>query len=477
MKAHSFAVFVFSAALSFYSAEMPAAHALQSTLEDQKGVELTVYNSNLGLVKDLRTVNLPKGEGELRFMDVASNINPVTVAVKSLTAASEFSVLDQNYEYDLMNDDAILNKYVGKKVKLLNWDQNFNKKETVEATLLSNNGGQVYQIGNEIYLGYPGTRILPSLPENLIAKPTLTWNFLNKSAKPHQLEVSYLTGGIGWKADYIVTLGKDDTSLDLSGWVSIDNQSGAAYKNARLKLVAGDVNRVQENYGMPRMMAMKGAVAMDMAVPQFEEKTFFEYHIYDLQRKVTVKDRQTKQISLLEAQGVSAQKEMLIYGSSNYYMYGMPGQTQKQDVNVFIKFKNSKENRAGMPLPEGILRVYKKDSDGSLQFVGEDRIDHTPKNEEVRIKIGKAFDVTSHRRQLDYARLSDRVHESEWEVIVRNHKQEEVSVSLLEPIHAEWKVIKNSHPYQKADAGTLRFDLKIPKDGEVKLTYRVRVTA
>lgn len=408
-------------------------------------------------------------------MDVASSINPVTVHVKSLTAPSDFFVLDQNYEYDLMSEDAILNKYLGKKIKLQQWGQDLAKKETVDATLLSNNGGQIYQVGNEIYLGHPGTKILPSLPENLVAKPTLTWNFMNKSAKPQQLEVSYLTGGIGWKADYIVTLAKDDAALDLSGWVSIDNQSGAAYKNARLKLIAGEVNRVQESYPAPKMMMMRGAVA-DMAAQQFEEKAFFEYHIYDLQRKVTVKDRQTKQINLLEAQGVSAQKEMLVYGTSNYYLYGMPGQAQKQDVNVYIKFKNSKENRAGMPLPEGTLRVYKKDTDGSLQFVGEDRIEHTPKDEEVRVKIGKAFDVVAERKQTNYERISDRIHESEWEVVIRNHKQEEVTIGILEPLYGDWKVLKNSHPYQKLDAGTLRFDVKAGKDQEVKLTYRIRVT-
>lgn len=462
-------------ALLVFSPLNASAAVTQSVIEDQQSVELTVYNSNLGLVKDVRTVNAPKGEGELRFMDVASNINPVTVHVKSLTAPSDFFVLDQNYEYDLMSEDAILNKYLGKKIKLQQWGQDLAKKETVDATLLSNNGGQIYQVGNEIYLGHPGTKILPSLPENLVAKPTLTWNFSNKSTKPQQLEVSYLTGGIGWKADYIVTLAKDDASLDLSGWVSIDNQSGAAYKNARLKLIAGEVNRVQEAYPAPKMMMMRGAVA-DMAAQQFEEKSFFEYHIYDLQRKVTVKDRQTKQINLLEAQGVSAQKEMLVYGTSNYYLYGMQGQPQKQDVNVYIKFKNSKENRAGMPLPKGTLRVYKKDTDGSLQFVGEDRIEHTPKDEEVRVKIGKAFDVVAERKQTDYERISDRVHESEWEVVIRNHKQEEVTVGILEPLYGDWKVLKNSHPYQKLDAGTLRFDVKVGKDQEVKLTYRIRVT-
>ncbi|MFH0984823.1 MAG: hypothetical protein V1882_04740 [Candidatus Omnitrophota bacterium] len=267
----------------------------QSTIEDQKGIEVTIYNSNIALVKDSRKLTLPAGEGELRFMDVASSINPVTVSARSLNFPNDFSVLDQNYEYDLISETRLLDKYVGKKLKILRWDETLSKKEEVEATLLSNNEGQIYQIGKEIYLGYPGTKVVPSIPENLISKPTLTWLFTNKSAKAHELEVSYLTGDLSWKADYVATLDGSDKSLDLSGWVTIDNQSGTVYRNARLKLVAGDVNRVSEPlYARKGMRAemMMDAVA---AAPQFEEKAFFEYHIYDLQRRTTLKDKQTKQ--------------------------------------------------------------------------------------------------------------------------------------------------------------------------------------
>jgi hypothetical protein len=447
----------------------------QSTIEDQKGIEVTVYNSNIALVKDSRKVTLPTGEGELRFMDVASSINPVTVSARSVNFPADFSVLDQNYEYDLISESRLLDKYVGKKLKLIRWDETLSHKEEVEATLLSNNDGQIYQIGDEIYLGYPGTKVVPSIPENLISKPTLTWLFSNKSPKAHELEVSYLTENISWKADYVATLAGNDKSLDLSGWVTIDNQSGAVYKNARLKLVAGEINRVNEQQYLGKRMRAEMMMASDAAAPQFQEKSFFEYHIYDLQRKTTIKDKQTKQISLLEASGVEAKKEFLVYGDANYYSFAMPGQKQKQDVNVFVEFKNSQANHVGMPLPQGTVRMYKKDTDASLQFIGEDSIRHTPKDEVVRLKIGKAFDVVAERVQTDFKQNLARVHESEWEVTVRNHKTGGIMVGILEPLYSDWKVLKSSHEYKKVDANTLRFDVPVEKDAEVVVRYRIQV--
>lgn len=447
---------------------------IESSTRDQTNVEVTVYNNNLGLIKDTRGVQVPVGAGELRFMDVASSIMPVTVHVKSLNAPDKFAVLEQNYEYDLIDYNKLLNKYVGRDIKLVSWNQYQDRKEVVEARLVSNNNGDpVYEIGNEIYLGYPGSQILPKLPENLIANPTLMWMYQNESKAAHQLEVSYLTGGIGWKADYVFVLNRDDTAGDLSGWVTVDNKSGATYKDAKLKLVAGEVQRAREQAG--RAMDYLMEMAKAPAAPQFEEKGFFEYHIYDLQRRTTIKDRQTKQISLLEAGDVKTQKEFLVYGQSGYFTGYYRPQSPKQDVSVYIKFDNKEENRLGMPLPAGVIRFYKKDAQDSLQFVGEDRIEHTPKDEEVSVKVGEAFDVAAERRQTDYRRLTTQLHESEWEITLRNHKEEDVTVGIVEPLYGNWQVIASSHPYEKKDAFTIRFDVKVPKDEEVKVTYRLRV--
>ncbi|MFQ5787117.1 MAG: DUF4139 domain-containing protein [Thermodesulfobacteriota bacterium] len=444
----------------------------KSTVADQIEVQVAVYNNNLGLIKDTRKVLLPVGEGELRFMGVASHIMPVTVHVKSLNYPEAFSVIEQNYEYDLMNASKLLDKYVSKNIKIMIWNEYQDRKEIVEATLLSNNNGQIYQINDEIYIGHPGIKVLPEIPENLIAKPTLTWLYSNKRSEDHHLEVSYIANNLSWKADYVVVLNKDDTLADISGWITLDNKSGATYKNARLKLISGDVHRAMEEfkdkvYVMERMAKS--------AVPQFKEEPFFEYHIYDLQRKTTIKDNQTKQISLLEATGTKVQKELMVYGSQGFLTRRYRERDSKQAVNVYVKFMNTVDNNLGMPIPEGIMRLYKMDSEGSIQFIGEDRVGHTPVDEEVRLKIGNAFDVIAERIQTDYKQITKGLHESEWEITLKNHKKKDVTVSIIEPMFGNWTVIDNSHPYTKKDAFTIRFDVTVPKDGEVKVKYRVRV--
>lgn len=452
-----------------------AQNAVKSTADDQAGMEVTVYNSNLGLIKDTRQVNLPMGKGELRFMDVAADIMPVTVHAKSLNFPDGFGILEQNYEYDLMSQSKLMDKYVGKKVKILDKNEYQGTEKSVEATLLSNNEGRpIYQIGSEIYLGYPGLVILPELPENLIAKPTLTWAYDNTSKSPHRLEVSYLTNDINWKADYVVVINKDDTMANVSGWVTIDNKSGATYKDATLKLIAGKINRAQERGDYDREYASEGMM-LKAAAPRFQEQAFFEYHIYDLEGKTTIKDNQTKQISLLKADKIKAQKELLVYGIKNYLTYRYTERNPKQPVNVYMTFKNAKDNNLGMPLPEGVMRLYKEDADKKLQFIGEDKIEHTPKDEEVRLKIGEAFDVVAERIQTDYKQAGLFAHESEWEITVRNHKETDVTVGLVEPVLGSWTVLNNTHPFTKVDASTIRFDVDVPKDGTVKVKYRIRV--
>ena len=255
--------------------------------------------------------------------------------------------------------------------------------------------------------------------------------------------------------------------------VGLDNRSGATYKDAALKLVAGEVHRVKERIYEDRVYAM--APRDKARALQFEEKPFFEYHIYDLQRKTTIKDNQTKQVSLFEAIGARIQKELLVYGMKGYFVRRYRDQNPKQQVNVYVKFKNSQDNSLGMPLPAGIMRLYKQDSDKSLQFIGEDRIEHTPKDEEVRLKVGKTFDVVAERTQTDYRQITTRLHESEWEITLRNHKEEDITVGIVEPLFGNWVVISNNYPYKKVDAFTIRFDVTVPKDGEVKVKYRVKV--
>jgi len=443
----------------------------KTTAAEQANIEVTVYNSNLGFIKDTRKVRIPRGELELRFMDVASQIMPATVHVRSLNYPGNFSVLEQNYEYDLINQKKLFDKYVGKTIKIIDENKFQDRKETVEAVLLSNNQGQIYRINDEIYLGYPGIKVLPEIPEDLIAQPTLTWLCDNGSLGPHRLEVSYLTGGITWEADYVMSLDKDDTSAGMSGWVTLDNKSGATYKNAALKLIAGSVHRVEK---MPRDGLYQIERMAKSGVPQFKEQDFFEYHIYDLQRRTTIKDRQTKQINLLDASGIGLRKEFLIRGTNGRYSGCALKESIKLPTGVYIIFANSSRNNLGMPLPEGTVRLYKADSGGGQQFIGEDSIRHTPKDEKVRLKVGEAFDIAAEKTQTDFKRITSRLYESEWEIVLRNHRKNDTTVGLLEPMTENWEILKSSHPFKKVDAFTVRFDVKIPKDEEITIRYRVR---
>jgi len=449
---------------------------LSTGLDDQIGMALTIYNVNLGLVKDQREIKLTKGTGDLRFMDVASQIIPTSVHIKSLIDPETLQILEQNYEYDLLNPQKLLDKYVGKEVKLYYKNQYTEREEIVTAMLLSNNGGPIFKIGDEITFVHPGRIIFPEIPENLISKPTLVWLINNTLSHPQKVEASYLTNGINWRADYVVTLNDKDDKADLSGWVTIDNKSGATYKNAKLKLVAGDVNRVKDEYEYrDKMLRVAEIAAAKSAGPQFKEDEFFEYHIYTLQRSATIKENQTKQISLLTSDNIPVKKDLIYYGA-RYYYYNQQGEAiSNQKIGIFVEIANKQENNLGIPLPKGTVRVYKHDKEGSLQFVGEDLIDHTPKDEKIRIKLGDAFDIVGSRKQTDWKKITYDTYEASFEISLRNHKKEDVVVNVIEPIPGDWKILTSSHDYEKTEAFTAEFKIPVPKDKETKLTYRVRM--
>jgi hypothetical protein len=449
----------------------PAAAAPVSvTRDDQREVMVTIYNGNLGLVKDLRETRLPAGQSEVQFMDVAALIDPTTVHLKSLTDAFGLKILEQNYEYDLLTSQKLMEKYVGRKVRLYQSDGAYH-----EATLLSTNG-PIFEINGQIHMGHYGRLVLPPLPENLVSKPTLVWLLRNQTARSQRVEASYLTSGITWKADYVMVVNAADKLCDLTGWVTIDNKSGATYGNAALKLVAGDVNRAQDARRDQRMMELAAKAASPAVASQdFKSEGFFEYHLYTLDGRTTIKDNQTKQLSLMAANEVPITKELIYYGAQDYYRnaYGAPVSNQK--VAVYFEVKNSKENRLGLPLPKGKIRVYKADASGSQQFIGEDWIDHTPKDESVKIKMGNAFDLVGERTQKDFKKIGWNLYEVEWEIALRNHKSEPQTVTVIEPVHGDWQVLTSTHTYEKIQAHTLKYQIPVPREGATKLTYRVRV--
>ncbi|MFO7974935.1 MAG: DUF4139 domain-containing protein [Candidatus Hydrogenedentota bacterium] len=451
-------------------AQEPAMQAAQTDVNQQSDIAVTAYNNGIALVRDVRELDLPTGEVALTFMDVAQQIRPETVGLRSLAQSGSVVILEQNYEYDLISPQKLMEKYVGKEVKLINFSDEIGFYEKT-AELLSMNEGPVYRIEDEIYLGHPGHVVVPEIPDNLIAKPSLIWQLKN-SVGTQQLEATYITGGISWKADYVLTLAKTDKSLDVSGWVTMDNQSGATYENARLKLVAGDVNVVQR-----RTQAAVGGRVMAKAAPappMPKEEAFAEYHLYTIPRRTTIKQNQSKQVALLSGSGIECEKIYEFRGRVQFYSSRFPAM-KDQHVDVFLKFQNEEANGLGIPIPAGVMRIYQEDSEGMLQFAGEDRVDHTPKDEEIRLRMGKAFDVVADRIQKDYSKIASNVHEAEFEIIVRNHKEQDVVVDIVEPMPADWDILSKSHDFVKKDAHTAIFSVPVPKDGKVTVTYRVRV--
>jgi hypothetical protein len=457
--------------------EAQAQTTVTSTEQDQKELAVTVYNSNVALVRDVRRVRLPEGAFDLRYMDIAAQVNPATVHIVSLTAPKELGVLEQDYEYDLLSPQKLLQKYVGKELTLVRviTENNSTREVPVKALLLADNEGPVWKVGNEIITGMGADRyIFPDLPENLYSKPTLVWLLDNRRAGEQTVEASYLTNQVNWNADYVLTVHSDQKSADLNGWVTVVNQSGASFHNAQLQLVAGELNRVTQPRGMVmREMAMKSAPA---AGKQFAQEAISEYHLYTLERHTNIQNNETKQISLLAAAGSAVEKVFEVDGELYYYQNAQsPGQPVKEPVKVLIKFKNAEANSLGIPLPAGTMRVYQGDSKGRVQFIGEDRIDHTPKDETMSLHIGNAFDVVAERKQTDFQRLGSRSVEVEYEISLRNHKPDPITVFVNEPIGGDWTMLNSTFKYEKSAAFAARFTVPVAANSEALLKYRVRI--
>src|SRR5712671_4186686 len=449
----------------------------QSTsLSDQTDLAITVYNSNIALVRDVRQLTLPAGDFHLKFMDIAATVNPATVHFRSLTEPDKLGVIEQNYEYDLLEPAKLLHKYVGKEVTLVrSYQENgTTKREEIKATLLSDNNGPVWKIGNDIVTGmYAESYRFPEVPANLYERPTLLMSLDNSGARKHQVEASYLATNLSWNSDYVLTVARDDKGADLDGWVTLANNSGTAFHNARLQLVAGDLNRVQPNAPMAmRAQAMDAMVAKEK---QFQQESFSEYHLYSLGRRTSVGDKETKQISLLQGSGVPVKKVFVVNGQ-NFYGHNQsnPGSPQKDPVMVFYKFKNEEKAGLGMPLPAGNLRVYQKDSKGGILFIGEDHIDHTPKDETVTVHIGNAFDVVAERKQIDYKSIATGVWEMEFEITLRNHKDSPITVEVNEPIGGDWEMLSSTYKFTKTAAFAAQFKVPVDKSGTSVLKYRIR---
>jgi hypothetical protein len=459
-------------------ASHPAASDQATTLNDQSDLSVTVYNSNIALIRDVRQLTVPTGAFRLKFEDIAATVNPATVHFRSLTEPEKLSVIEQDYEYDLLEPAKLLHKYVGKEVTLERsyMDNGTTKHEEVKATLLADNNGPVWRVGNDIVTGIYGDGYrFPEVPANLYDRPTLVMSLDNSGARKHQIEASYLANNVSWNADYVLTVAREDKGADLDGWVTLTNNSGTAFHNARLQLVAGDLNRLPG--GVAGDVIMSKARTAAAAAPQFQQENFSEYHLYTLGRRTSVEDKETKQISLLQGSGVPVEKLFVVNGQNFYYHnYQNPSSPLKDPVMVFYKFKNEEKAGLGMPLPAGNVRVYQKDSKGGILFVGEDHIGHTPKDESITVHIGNAFDVVAEHKQTDFKKIAANVYEMEFEITLRNHKDAPITVEVNEPIGGSWEMLSSSYKFAKTAAFAAQFQVPVDKNGASVLKYRVRVT-
>jgi hypothetical protein len=476
-----------TALIALCGASMPVFAYDEKKISESSGVSLTVYNQNFGLVRDTRSVELANGINHVRFEDVAAKIDPTSVSFSSLTAPNQVVVREQNYQYDLIEPTTILSKSVGKDVRIKNYLAGggvseisgtlINSPRTyvsdAEGRVSSTYSGLVVKTGNGVILNPQGQVELSELPAGLVPKPSLLWKLETDKAGMHKTEIAYQTAGLNWKCDYVAVINNDDTKTDLTSWVTLDNQSGASYRDAALKLLAGDVHRVtqpQAHYAKGMMLARGGA-----AEQQFTEQSFAEYHLYTLAGKTDVKDHETKQLSLFNAAQIPTKKQFVFDSTGQFYAGGWTPYGNSKKINVKLEMDNSEKNNLGMPMPKGKVRVYKKDKDGALQFIGEDQIDHTPRDEKVRLYIGDAFDVVGERKQMNVQRPSERVTRVQMELSLRNHKKEAVTVTAVEHAYGQWKIISSSQDYRKKDSTTFEFDVKVAPDSETKVTYEIEM--
>ncbi|MCK5830122.1 MAG: DUF4139 domain-containing protein [Methylococcales bacterium] len=451
----------------------------KTTLDDQTKVAITIYNNDLALIKDQRKISLDKGNNRLAFRGVSAKMRPETAMLRSLTHGKGFNVIEQNFDYDLLTPAKLLDKYVGQPVRLVTTNPATGNETKETAIVLSTHQGVVLKIGNRIKTNPKGQFVFDNIPENLRDQPTLVTQLNSSTSQAQQVELSYLSGGLSWKADYVAELSANDNSIDLLGWVTLNNKSGADYNNATLQLVAGDVNRVKEQTKVAHLTRqMEYSMAADAG--SMSEESLFEYHLYSLNRPTSILNNQTKQVSLLSANSVPVTKELILNGANYYYSSRQRQIAKKLKVGVFVQLENKKKAGLGMPIPKGIVRVYKKDSQGNAQFIGEDHIDHTPKNETIRLKLGDAFDITVNKKQTNFAKRKHilpgkNAFESSFQIELKNAKSTAVTISVREPIPADWKMLKESHPHKKVAAGTAEWKIKVPAEGSTVLDYRVLV--
>lgn len=441
-----------------------------TTVSDRRSVNLTVYNGGTALIHDRRTVKLSAGLNRIAWRDVSAQMDPTSALLERVQAGDPVRVVEQNFNFDLLDPTALLDKYVGREVTVVHEARFAGERDTRErARILSTNGGIVLQYRDRIETQLRGYIVFPASPKNFRDRPTLDLDVESADPAPLTLDLSYLTSGLSWRADYVGVVSSDQSHLMLTGLVTLSNTSGEAYENARLQLVAGNVNVVQP----PSVTALR-VIAHVSSRSELQQENYFEYHLYTLERPTTILDKQTKQLTLLTARGIPIRETLELRGSPEYYRTPEGDIGDRLPVGAYVTFEN-RGGELGVPLPAGIVRLYKNDSRGLSQFLGADQIDHTPKNETVRLHLGDSFDVTARKRQTDFRFSSDCSTESSYQIVVANAKNVSQNVLVVEPIPGDWQIVDENVPHVKSSAFSASWNLRVPSGSRSTLTYTARV--
>jgi len=456
------------------AAEREPRPVLNSTAGQRSSISLVVYSDNLALVREVRSVPRRKGLFELRFKDVAEKLLPSSVLVDT---GAEVEILEQRYTYDLLSVTSLLERYIGRTVILERLDKRTNTTLQVEGTLLSLDGGRIVKIGDRVEIDPEGRFILPEVPGDLTRRPALAWLMRSKSAGRSRVEVSYLTGGVSWSCDYVLSL-TEEQAAGLSGWVTLNNRSGVEYRKCELNLVAGETHRVQQAYPMAEMMAVRAAPVPEARGAArdegFRRRDLSDYHRYTLGRPVSLGNKESKQLELFKRDIVKIGKHYRLRGSRNFFYNRVPVPSRDLKVAQYLEWVNGWDNYPGMPLPAGRVRVYRQEPQGAVFFLGEDRIGHTPRQEKVSITVGSAFDLTAERKQTEFSKLSDRLRRVSLEITLTNRKKEDVVIEVEETLPGDWTMLDHSHEYEKMDASRIRFSPVVKAGGKTVLKYSIK---
>ncbi len=476
---NSYSITTVIISLIFFSHSLMAKTDIVSTTGDQSALSLTIYNSNLAFVRDTRSITLKKGINQLSLEGISANIKPESAILRSKENNNSITTLEQSFNYDLLTPKLLLDKYVGKDITIVRIDTINNEEKHLSATVLSTKGGVVLQVGNNIEIGMPEKIKFPALPENLFNKPTLVIELENNKSSLQELELSYLTNGLQWQADYIATLNEQENKIDLQALVTISNQTGVSYENTELQLVAGDVNQVNENI-IRRSSAKLMSRSIESLEHNVQAEAISDLYLYSLPRKTNLRQNQSKQIALFTKSSIPVKKDYIFTGKAYYYYQQIPEIFENIKASRRLTLHNKESHNLGIPLPKGIVRSYKDDANNRKQFIGEDKINHIAAEEKFSLNLGKTFDITASKKQVEFKKLSslssrEVITESSYEIEVQNSKNSAVQVHIIEPIPGDWQIIETNFAHRKIQANQVKWEVTLAKKGKVLLQYRVRI--